>query len=227
MNGSYCYSHSCSFFSQNPRSIKPGILWSGKQSKLNQPPMSGDTRATAQGLGASPVHFPGQVLLGSPKRRRQSPSGAGSPPAGLPQAQLVSVPGRRLPAGGSAQGRTKMTQGQCRRAQETPLTVATLQAGTHLPKGNCSALGAHPGVGTRCRVRLLEDLKQQAHSQLTKNLPGPRPRAGSPRGLSRTLEGPFLCGWNWASQRREPPTLGPGLAWVLGEARSRRHPSNV
>lgn len=106
MNGTYCYSHSCSFFSQNTKSIKPGILWSGKQSKLSQPPTSGDTGATAQGLGASPVHFPGRVLF-SAKRwrrtvalRRWAPARPPAPGAARFRAWKATPGGRQRPGPG-------------------------------------------------------------------------------------------------------------------------------
>lgn len=54
MNGTYCYSHSCSFFSQNPTSIKPGILWYGKQSKLSQPLDVRRHRSNRAGPGSQP-----------------------------------------------------------------------------------------------------------------------------------------------------------------------------
>lgn len=190
MNGTYCYSHSCSFFSQNTKSIKPGILWSGKQSKLSQPPTSGDTGATAQGLGASPVHFPGRVLF-SAKRRRRTVAlrrWAPRPPAcprrssfpcleGGSRREAAPRAGPRRPRA-SADGRRKRpTPWQpCRREPSSP-------KGTALHQGRTPAwvLGAENAEHTK--LRLLKDLKQTAQSQLTKNLPGPRPHAGSPRPL--------------------------------------------
>lgn len=178
MNGTYCYSHSCSFFSQNTKSIKPGILWSGKQSKLSQPPTSGDTGATAQGLGASPVHFPGRVLF-SAKRLRTVALRRSSFPCleGGSRREAAPRAGPRRPRA-SADGRRKRpTPWQpCRREPSSP-------KGTALHQGRTPAwvLGAENAEHTK--LRLLKDLKQTAQSQLTKNLPGPRPHAGSPRPL--------------------------------------------
>lgn len=96
MNSTYCYSHSCSFFSQNTRSIKPGILWSGKQSKLSQRPR----RAWEPALS---VHFPRRVLLRSAKRRRTvalrrwAPAGRPGPGAARFPAWKAAPGGRQRP----------------------------------------------------------------------------------------------------------------------------------